>query len=863
MTRTLRIEIWLMALLLQAIAPALAQQMSVKAPRQVFEGENFRVAYTVDSKEVENFRADAFPDGLEVVAGPYVSSQISYQIDGNHASSSSSATFTFTVFADKEGSYSIPAAHATVNGKRVSSHPTKLHVAKQTARTHSGAPRMHGDSDYAPGMRDAGSAITGNDLFIKVSANKRRVHEQEPVLLTYKVYTQVELTQLEGKMPDLKGFHTQEVKLPNQKSFHTEMVNGRPYRCVTWSQYVMYPQMTGELEIPSIVFKGIVVQQNRNVDPLEAFFNGGSGYIEVNKNITAPGISIKVDPLPKRPADFSGGVGRFNISATLDNKEVKAGDPINIRVVVGGIGNLKLLKQPIIELPKDFDKYDAKVTDKTKLTANGVEGNMIYDFLAVPRNQGEYTIPPISFTYYDTAENAYRTIKTQSFTLKVAKGDDDSSGSENQIAAEQKDIRPIKQDTVELMKDEDFFYGSVNYWICLLVPLVTFCALLVIFRRRAIENADLVKARSNRAKKMATKRLRKADLLRKQGHQAAFYDEVLRALWDYVSNKLNMRVEQLSRENIQERLSERMVDEGTIGKFTSALDECEFERYAPGDPKGNMDKTFESAMTAIMDIEQAIKASRKNRKTKSFRLILLSLLAMLALSANAVTKENGDREYQKGNYQQAIKDYQEVLKEGVSAEVYYNLGNAYFRSDNLTQAILAYERARILSPGDDDINFNLEFARSKTIDKIPVNDEMFYVTGYRSLVNLMGVDSWASLGVAAVVVMLLLVLLYLFSSSVIMRKVGFFGGIFFLFLFILSTFFAYQQKLAIERKCGAIVISPTVNVKKTPSKTSGDVFVIHEGTRVDITDKTIHPWRGIKLSDGRTGWVLASQIEEI
>ena len=256
----------------------------------------------------------------------------------------------------------------------MSSHPTKLHVAKQTARTHSGAPRMHGDSDYA-----------------KVSANKRRVHEQEPVLLTYKVYTQVELTQLEGKMPDLKGFHTQEVKLPNQKSFHTEMVNGRPYRCVTWSQYVMYPQMTGELEIPSIVFKGIVVQQNRNVDPLEAFFNGGSGYIEVNKNITAPGISIKVDPLPKRPADFSGGVGRFNISATLDNKEVKAGEPINIRVVVGGIGNLKLLKQPTIELPKDFDKYDAKVTDKTKLTANGVEGNMIYDFLAVPRNQGEYT----------------------------------------------------------------------------------------------------------------------------------------------------------------------------------------------------------------------------------------------------------------------------------------------------------------------------------------------------------------------------------------------------------------------------------------------------------------------------------------
>ena len=149
----------------------------------------------------------------------------------------------------------------------------------------------------------------------------------------------MELTQLEGKMPDLKGFHNQEVPLPQQKTFHTEMVNGRPYKCVTWSQYVMYPQMTGKLEIPSITFKGIVVQQNRNVDPMEAFFNGGSGYVEVKKDIKAPGITLQVDPLPQRPANFSGGVGKFNISACLDKKEIKAGEPITLRVIVGGIGN--------------------------------------------------------------------------------------------------------------------------------------------------------------------------------------------------------------------------------------------------------------------------------------------------------------------------------------------------------------------------------------------------------------------------------------------------------------------------------------------------------------------------------------------
>ncbi len=415
-------------------------------------------------------------------------------------------------------------------------------------------------------------------------------------------------------MPDLKGFHNQEVPLPQQKTFHTETVNGRPYRCVTWSQYVMYPQMTGSLTIPAITFKGIVVQQNRNVDPMEAFFNGGSGYVEVKKDIIAPSVKIQVDPLPQRPANFSGGVGKFNITASIDKKEVKAGEPITIRVVVGGIGNLKLLKQPVITFPKDFDKYDAKVTDKTRLTANGVEGNMIYDFLAVPRNQGNYTIPAVEFTYYDTSANKYKTIKTQPFTLNVEKGDGTSDNETSDFSNKDKDIHALKLGKSKLHDIDDMFYGSFGYWTSLLVPLVAFFALLIVFRRRALENADLVKVRSNKANKIATKRLKKAHLLMLGGKQEEFYDEVLRALWGYVSYKLNMPAEKLSRENIQAMLEKHCVEERTIEKFTTALDECEFERYAPGDPAGNMNRTFDSAMTAIMDIENAINATRKQRK---------------------------------------------------------------------------------------------------------------------------------------------------------------------------------------------------------------------------------------------------------
>ena len=843
-----------------------AQHISVSAPSHVAAGENFRVAYTINTSDVEEFRMGGVQDGLEVIAGPYTSSQSSYQMINGHTSSSSSVTITYTLYAAKNGSFTIGASHALVGGKRLSSRPVKIQVSGHAQRTN-GAPNMHGQDSYdQPRMRSAGSAISGSDLFIKVSASKKRVHEQEPILLTYKVYTQVDLTQLEGKMPDLKGFHTQEVPLPQQKTFHTETVNGRPYKCVTWSQYVMYPQMTGRLEIPSITFKGIVVQQNRNVDPMEAFFNGGSGYVEVKKDIKAPGITLQVDPLPQRPANFSGGVGKFNISASLDKKEVKAGEPITLRVVVGGIGNLKLLKQPVVNFPKDFDKYDAKVTDKTRLTANGVEGNMVYDFLAVPRNQGSYTIPSVELTYYDTGKNAYKTIKTQPFKVEVEKGDGTSAESED-FASQDKDIHTIKLGKAEQHKADEMFFGSFGYWISLLMPLIAFVVLLIVFRRRAIENADIVKKRSNRAGKIATKRLRLANKLMLQGKQGEFYDEVMRALWGYMSYKLNMPAEKLNRDNIRETLGRHFVDDATIEKFTTALDECEFERYAPGDAAGNMNRTFESAMTAIMDIENAINEARKNQKKHpagySFVWLLLAMICFGGTSAKAVTKNNADTEYQKGNYQQAIRDYEEILKNGESAEIYFNLGNAYYRTDNITKAVLNYERARLLSPGDDDINFNLQFARSKTIDKITPQSEMFFVTWYKSLVNFTSVDNWAKTGILCIVMALLLVLLYLFGPQLMLRKIGFFAGLAFFVIFLLSNLFAFQQKQALDNRTGAIIISPSVNIKKTPAKNSADQFVLHEGTRVDIIDKGMTDWRCIRVGDGREGWIETKAIEEI
>ena len=846
---------------------ATAQTLTGSAPTHVSVGEQFRLTYTINTQNVSDFRAGDIPDELEVLIGPNRSMQSSYQMINGHTSSSSSITYTYIVCATKNGTFTIPSAHAVVGGKSIASNQLTIKVSGAAQGNSGGGSSRQRRQDDGVEVRDAGSQISGSDLFIKVSANKKHVHEQEPILLTYKVYTLVGLTSLRGDMPDLKSFYTQEVTLPSQKSFSIETFNGRPYKTTTWSQYVMFPQMTGKLQIPSITFEGIVVQQNRNIDPFEAFFNGGSGYVEVKKKIVAPSIDIQVDPLPERPAGFSGGVGHFSVSAQFNKTETKANDPVSLRITVSGAGNLKLIKQPQVNLPKDFDKYEPKTTDKTKLTTNGTEGSITYDLLIVPRHQGHYEIPPVELTYFDTSANAYKTVKSEPLTLNVAKGS--GAGSVSDFSGQQdlqelsRDIRHIKTGDVNQQGVGEFFFGSVAYWISLALMTIVFISLFVIFRQRAIENANVTKRRAGKASKMAAKRLKKASRLMSDNKPGEFYDEVLRALWGYVGDKLNIPVEQLSHDNISQRLSDRLVGEETIAQFMGALDECEFERYAPGDPKGNMNKVYEKAMTAIVEIEGTMKKKGVRGKMLLILFFFLSPVSCLMTPASAVTKAEADSAYVRGQYQQAISDYESLLKQGASAELYYNLGNAYYRTENIPQAVLNYERALLLSPGDRDIRFNLQIARSKTFDKIVPESEMFFVTWYRAMVNMMSVDGWARTALFAMGLTIILLLVYLFADRLWLRKAGFFGGVALLILFVMSNLFAWQQKQDLINRKGAIIFAPSVTVKSTPAANGTDLFILHEGTKVVIIDGSMKDWKEIRLADGKEGWIESKKIRII
>ena len=576
----------------------------------VVSGDQVRLVFTVNSQDIKDFRAPSIK-GFDVLMGPSRSQQSSIQIINGKRTSNSSTAFTYILLAGNPGTYTIPAASVEVNGEKVFSNAISIKVLPQD-QTSGNSGNNGGGSASSSRSQAAGSRISANDLFITATASKTTVHEQEAILLTYKVYTVVNLRQLYGKMPDLKGFHTQEVELPQQKTFTLEHYKGRNYNTTVWSQYVLFPQQTGKLEIPSITFDGVVAQQTISDDPFDAFFNGG-GYVEVKKKITTPKVVINVQLLPAKPAGFSGAVGEFKLASSINATDVKTNDAVTIKLTLSGTGNMKLIGTPEVKFPQDFEIYDPKVTDDYKLTNSGLTGTKTFEYLAIPRHAGNFTIPAIEFTYFDLKSNSYKTLKTEAYNLKVAKG----QGNADQVISDftnkesvkmlGKDIRFIKLGDSSLRPKGDFFFGTVGYYLCYLIPLLLFVVFAVIYRQKALENANVAKVKTKKANKVATRRMKLAGKLLAVNKKNEFYDEVLKALWGYISDKLSIPVSQLSKDNIEAELTNYGVQEALIAEFIGVLNECEYARYAPGNENEAMDKVYSASVEVISKMENSIK----------------------------------------------------------------------------------------------------------------------------------------------------------------------------------------------------------------------------------------------------------------
>lgn len=588
---------------------------TASAPDAVAVGDQFRLSYTVTTQKVRDFRAPSIK-GFDVLMGPSRSQQSSVQIINGQTTSTSSLTFTYILMANAEGSFTIPGATITADGNQMVSNSVQIKVlpadqANSTSSSGNNGKQKSGVTSRA----SSGTAVSNNDLFITATENKTTVYEQEALLLTYKIYTLVDLRTFDNvKLPDFKGFHSQEVELPNDRRWGLEHYKDRNYQSTVYRQFVLFPQQSGSLTIDAARFDAVIAKATQVDDPFEAFFNGGNNYVEIKKTLLTPQLTVNVKPLPAgKPADFSGGVGDFSITSSINSTNLKTNDAVTVKLVISGTGNLKLIANPVIKFPEDFEVYDPKVDNKFRLTNEGLSGSKVIEYLAIPRNAGTYKIPAVKFSYFDTKTHSYRTLTTEEYELHVEKGAGNAAQTianftnKEDLKILNEDIRYIKLNDVVLSQKGDFLFDSLVYWLFYLVPSILFIVFSIVYRKQIAANANVAETRTKKANKVAVKRMKQAGKLLAENKKDAFYDEILKALWGYISDKLNIPVSRLSKDNIEEELRNYGVNDALIKEFLDALNNYEFARFAPGDDNQVMDKVYSASLEIISKMENSIK----------------------------------------------------------------------------------------------------------------------------------------------------------------------------------------------------------------------------------------------------------------
>lgn len=578
------------------------------APDAVVQGEQFRLTYTVNA-EGRDLRAKE-PQGFDVLMGPSQSTSYSSSWVNGKSSSETSVSYTYILVGNRTGKFNIPAATIKVKGATYTSNALTINVLppdKSSSQSSGSSSRSNSSSRSA--------SVSNDRLFVTMNVSKRDVYEQEGILVTFKVYSLENFQISDLKYPEFEGFLVQEIELPQQKQLTLERHNGRNYESAVMRQVVLYPQHAGQIVIKQGRFDATVrirMQSQGGGSIFDDFFDT---YRDVNKTLTTAPVTINVRPLPSgKPASFNGSVGSFSMTSQLSSNNVKTNDAVTLRIKISGNGNVKLIKNPEVKFPNDFDVYDPKVTSDIRTTTAGVSGSKTIEYMAIPRYAGDFDIPAVEFSYFDIASHSYKTVRTQPYKLHVEKGKGGGSGSvvsnfnnKESLKYLGKDIRYLKTGGFHFIQKNDLFYGSLLYMLWYLIPAILFVIFFVIYRKQVKENANIALVRTKKANKTAVRRLKNAGKLMRDGKKEEFYDEVLRALWGYLSDKLSIPQAELTKDNVEAELSKYGVDENLINEFMDILNTCEFARYAPSQASDAMDKLYELTVDAIGKMENTIK----------------------------------------------------------------------------------------------------------------------------------------------------------------------------------------------------------------------------------------------------------------
>ena len=588
-----------------------------QAPKQVIVGRPFQISYTVNHR-CRDLQAPEFTD-FDVLSGPYSSTSSSTSFTNGHMTSSYEQTYTYMLMARKAGSFTIGPASVKVSGDRVQSNGVRIEVLPEDQQTTQSQPSSQGRGQGGQTSQSSQTSQTSSEnIFVRTIATKTRVHEQEALMISYKLYfANVDVAQLTNniKIPEFTGFLKQDLE---QGEIQTELehYNGRNYQTAVLYRTILYPQHSGDIAIDPAHFEVILrVQTQQRVRSIFDDFFGS--YTNVTKALTAPGVTIHVASLPSgKPAGFSGGVGKFSMTPSISQTEIQANEAVTIKLDISGSGNMKLIKTPAIDWPEGFEPYDPKVTNNFKTTTAGVSGTKSIAYLAIPRSAGEYNIPAVKFSYFDIEEKVYKTLSTPEYTIRVKRGANEQSTVSGEPSAvvsytQKEDIKQLGTDiryidTKPLKKQKSRQLSDLSYqwmWLWYVIPLMISAILLVIMRKQIKEASDLTRVRYKRANKVAKKRLKAAEKALKANDKEAFYAAIEQAAWTYLSDRLSIPTADLNKDNITALLTQKGVSETLIAEVMNVLSTAEFARYAPTTDHA-MDELYTATTNLINNLEE-------------------------------------------------------------------------------------------------------------------------------------------------------------------------------------------------------------------------------------------------------------------
>lgn len=576
-------------------------RFSVDGPRQVIQGQQFQLEYTLYNASGKELKLPEFTGCKVLYQGK--SSGTSVSVVNGKVDRQTTETHVITLRAEKEGSYTFAPATISADGRTLSTNTWKLTVLP---------PDKAGASSGRSSGRVGGQDSDDTTLFIRTVLSKTKVYEQEALLATIKLYTRASGVQAENySFPSFEGFVVQDIDLPQNTSFELENYNGVNYKMAILKQCLLFPQRTGKITITPGKFEFQVETYQ--------LVNGPFGPMRVpqgvSRSVSSNAATVEVLPLPGgKPASFMNGVGDFSLSSSISSTHVKANEAITLKLTIKGSGNLKYLKNPELQLPNDFDTYDPKVDLSVKATATGVSGTRTVEYTTIPRFAGKFKVPAVEFSYFDVKSKTYKTLRTEEYEITVDKGAPGSGGKTVSNFSNKEDLRLLNQDIhyiklnkMNLVQKPSVYIDGWAYWLWYILPALAFIVFVIINRKQAKANANVALMKNRKANKVASKRLKVAGKYLKNHDKEHFYDEVLKAVWGYLSDKLGIPTSELTKDNVAAELEKYGAGAELIAQFNDILGRCEFAQYAPSQSDETMDELYAQTVEAIGKMENTVK----------------------------------------------------------------------------------------------------------------------------------------------------------------------------------------------------------------------------------------------------------------